>query len=114
MAYFFKIFTFLFFFNVLFTFQQPMEMKANLPWREAPGVFGVFTAPRCGAAGRPAERGLAPEVPRKTELDRWARPPQSVRGLTDRKSHAVSFSAAERDRSNQTSITVPYQRPIVI
>lgn len=36
-----KIFTFFFFVNVLFMLQQPVEMKANYPWKE---VHKLFTA----------------------------------------------------------------------
>lgn len=35
-------------------------------------------------------------------------------GFSDRKSHVVSFSAAERDRCSQINITDQYQRLIVI
>lgn len=49
MAYFVKFLLF-FFFKVLFMFQPPMEMKADLPWREVPGVFTTLSH---GAAGWP-------------------------------------------------------------
>lgn len=92
--------------NVLFTLQQPMEMKANYPWKE---VHKLFT-PLCNRApGISAERLEATCLPRlwwEQSWTRWAWPQQSLLGSSDRKSHVVSFSAAERDRCTQINITV--------
>lgn len=108
-----KIFTF-FFLNVLFTLQQPMEMKANYPWKE---VHKLFTGLCNRAPGISAERLEVTCLPRRRweqSWTHWARPQQSLLGSSDRKSHVVSFSAAERDRCTQINITVQYQRRIVI
>lgn len=85
-----------------------MEMKANYPWKEA---HELFTVPQQSLRHIrwKARRGW-----REQSWTRWARPQQSLFGFGDRKSHVVSFSAAERDRCTQINITVQYQRRIVI
>lgn len=91
-----------------------MEMKANYPWKE---VHKLFTALCNWAPGTSAERQEEAWLPRcwwEQSWTRWAQPQQSLLGFSDRKSHVVSFSAAEGDRCTQINITVQYQRLIVI
>lgn len=94
--------------------RQPMEMKTNYPWKE---VHKLFTALCNRAPGTSAERREEAWLPRcwwEQSWTHWAQPQQSLLGFSDRKSHVVSFSAAERDRCIQINITVQYQRLIVI
>ena len=110
-----KNFTFFFFFfNVLVVFQQPMEMKANYHWRDLHRVFRVLCSRAAATLAEGQEEAWFPTSRGEQSWTHGPRAQPSLRDCSDRKPHVVSFSAAERNRCTQISITVPYQRRIVI